>query len=161
MTDPSNAGAADALTREIIVGKLLAIVDEMAIVLARASMSSVVYEVLDFACGICDAEGQLIAQTNGITLFTGTFSAQVRFIRTRFGDAMVPGDTFLTNDPFEGGTHACDFAVIRGQCSTTVPWSPTPSRLRICSMSAAPSPAACRPTRPRCSRRGCGCRASA
>ena len=26
---------------------------------------------------------------------------------------MAPGDTFLTNDPFEGGTHACDFAVIR------------------------------------------------
>ena len=26
---------------------------------------------------------------------------------------MVPGDTFLTNDPFEGGTHACDFAIIR------------------------------------------------
>ena len=107
MTDP------DALTREIIVGKLLAIVDEMAIVLARASMRPVVYEVLDFACGICDAEGQLIAQTNGITLFTGTFSAQVRFIRARFGDAMAPDDTFLTNDPFEGGTHACDFAVIR------------------------------------------------
>ena len=50
----------------------------MAIVLARASMSPIVYEVLDFACGICDAAGDLIAQTNGITLFTGTFSAQVR-----------------------------------------------------------------------------------
>lgn len=103
----------EILTREIVLGKLLAIVDEMAIVLARASMSPVVYEVLDFACGICDCEGQLIVQSNGITLFTGTFSTQVRFIRTRFGDAMEPGDTFLTNDPFQGGTHACDLAVIR------------------------------------------------
>jgi N-methylhydantoinase B len=101
------------VTREIIGGKLLAIVDEMAIVLSRSSMSPVVYEVLDFACGICDADGDLVAQTNGITVFTGTFSDQVRFIRQRFGDEMAPGDTFLTNDPFNGGTHACDFAVIR------------------------------------------------
>jgi N-methylhydantoinase B len=85
----------------------------MAIVLARASMSPVIYEVLDFACGICDARGDLVAQTNGITVFTGTFSHQVRFIIERFGSDMAPGDTFLTNDPFEGGTHACDFAVVR------------------------------------------------
>jgi N-methylhydantoinase B len=105
--------SADAVTREVITGKLLATVDEMAIVLARASMSPVIYEVLDFACGICDAHGDLVAQTNGITVFTGTFSRQVHFIVERFGPDMAPGDTFLTNDPFEGGTHACDFAVIR------------------------------------------------
>jgi N-methylhydantoinase B len=89
----------DAVTREVITGKLLSIVDEMAIVLARASMSPVIYEVLDFACGICDPRGDLVAQ--------------VHFIIERFGSDMAPGDTFLTNDPFEGGTHACDFAVIR------------------------------------------------
>ena len=98
--------SADAVTREVITGKLLATVDEMAIVLARASMSPVIYEVLDFACGVCDAQGDLIAQTNGITVFTGTFSRQVHFIVERFGPDMAPGDTFLTNDPFEGGTHA-------------------------------------------------------
>ena len=104
---------ADAITYEIINGKLLATVDEMAIVLARTSMSPVVYEVLDFACGVCDAHGDLVAQTNGITIFTGTFSRQVQFILRRFGADIAPGDTFLTNDPFEGGTHACDFAIIR------------------------------------------------
>ncbi|MBH0238755.1 hydantoinase B/oxoprolinase family protein [Methylobrevis albus] len=117
-TVPAGSGtaggsAADAVTHEVITGKLLATVDEMAIVLARASMSPVVYEVLDFACGICDAAGDLVAQTNGITIFTGTFSHQVRFLRARFGADMAPGDTFLTNDPFEGGTHACDFAIVR------------------------------------------------
>src|ERR1700730_5873097 len=91
---------AERITREILSGKLLATVDEMAIVLSRTSMSPVVYEVLDFACGICDAGGDLVAQTNGITLFTGTFSGQVHYIRDRFGDDMRPGDTFLTNDPF-------------------------------------------------------------
>jgi N-methylhydantoinase B/oxoprolinase/acetone carboxylase alpha subunit len=63
-------GGLDAVTLEIIRGKLLAIVDEMGLVLARSSMSPVIYEVLDFACGICDSAGQLVAQTNGITVFT-------------------------------------------------------------------------------------------
>jgi len=103
----------DAVTREVIAGRLQATVDEMAIVLARASMSPVIYEVLDFACGVCDRRGDLVAQTNGITVFTGTFSQQVRFIIERFAREMAPGDTFLTNDPFEGGTHACDFAIVR------------------------------------------------
>jgi N-methylhydantoinase B len=109
----NNLASVDAITREVIAGRLLATVDEMAIVLARASMSPVIYEVLDFACGVCDRRGDLVAQTNGITVFTGTFSQQVRFIIERFAADMAPGDTFLTNDPFEGGTHACDFAIVR------------------------------------------------
>ena len=47
---------------EIIEGKLLAAVDEMGVVLARTSMSPVIYEVLDFACGICDAEGATLVR---------------------------------------------------------------------------------------------------
>ncbi len=103
----------DPATLEIIHGKLIAAVDEMAIITAKTSMSPVIYEVLDYACGICRADGDLVAQANGITLFTGTFSDQVRFIMRRFGDDMVPGDVFITNDPYEGGTHACDMAVVK------------------------------------------------
>ncbi len=103
----------DAVTLEIVHGKLLATVDEMGMVLARTSMSPVIYEVLDFACGICDPDGDLIAQANGLTLFTGTFAAQVRFIIAKHGDRMQPGDAFITNDPFQGGTHCCDMAVIK------------------------------------------------
>jgi N-methylhydantoinase B len=107
------AAAGDAVTREIIRGKLLATVDEMGIVLARASMSPVIYEVLDFACGILDAGGQLIVQTNGITLFTGTFAEQLASIRRKYGDDIRDGDVFMTNDPYEGGTHTCDIALIK------------------------------------------------
>ena len=107
------APSVDPVTHEIIQGKLLAIVDEMAAVMTRTSMSPVIYEVLDFACGICDSEGQLIAQTNGITLFTGTFTTQVRSVIERFENDLEPGDVVVTNDPYQGGTHACDFAIIR------------------------------------------------
>lgn len=103
----------DPVTHEILNGKLLATVDEMAIVMTRTSMSPVIYEVLDFACGICNKDGDLIAQTNGITLFTGTFGGQVKSVIEAFGDSLAPGDVIVTNDPFSGGTHACDFAIVR------------------------------------------------
>lgn len=103
----------DPVTLEIVHGKLLATVDEMGVVMARTSMSPVIYEVLDFACGICDAKGDLIAQANGLTLFTGTFAAQVRFIIEKYEGRMRPGDAFITNDPFNGGTHCCDMAVVK------------------------------------------------
>ena len=117
MVDPvADAVAAvdiDPVTLEIVRGKLLAAVDEMGIIIARTSMSPVIYEVLDFACGILDTKAQLIVQTNGITLFTGTFSFQLQAIQKKFGDDIRPGDVYMTNDPFEGGTHTCDMALIR------------------------------------------------
>ena len=102
-----------AVTLEIMRGKLLAAVDEMGLVLARSSMSPVIYEVLDFACGICDPAGQLMAQTNGITVFTGTFSAQIGAVLRKFGGNINPGDIFILNNPYEGGTHLCDVAVMK------------------------------------------------
>jgi len=67
-------------------------------------MSPVIYEVLDFACGICNAKGELVAQSNGITLFTGTFALQIRSVIERFGASIFPGDVIVTNDPFRGGS---------------------------------------------------------
>ena len=104
----------DPFTQEIIKSKLLAIADEMSVVLARTSMSPIIYEVLDFACGITDPEGQVIAQANGLTLFTGTFAAQVQSVTRKFGPARIkPGDIFMTNGPYDGGTHTCDIALIQ------------------------------------------------
>lgn len=103
----------DPVTLEIIQGKLLSVVDEMSVVMQRTSMSPVIYEVLDFACGICNEKMELVAQTNGITLFTGTFSAQLRSVVEIYEGDMQPGDIYVTNDPYHGGTHACDFAIIR------------------------------------------------
>ena len=111
--DSHSSSAPDLVTQEIVRGKLLAAVDEMGIVIARCSMSPVIYEVLDFACGVCDPRGQLIVQTNGITLFTGTFALQVQSIIRRFGNDIKVGDVFMTNDPFDGGTHTCDIALIK------------------------------------------------
>lgn len=110
------AGAAprdDAFTREIIRNKLLAIASEMGVVLARTSMSPIVYEVLDFACGLCDRTGRVIAQDNGLCLFTGTFKPQVESILAKWPlESMRPGDIYMTNSPYGGGTHTADIALV-------------------------------------------------
>ncbi len=104
---------ADAFTQEIIRSKLLAVTSEMGTILARTSMSPIVYEVLDFACGITDATGAVIAQDNGLCLFTGTFQPQVASILEKFSaSSMQPGDTYMTNSPYGGGTHNADIALI-------------------------------------------------
>jgi N-methylhydantoinase B len=108
MTDQTSA-----FTKEIIRSKLLAVTSEMGIILARTSMSPIVYEVLDFACGICDADGRVIAQDNGLCLFTGTFRPQAESILAKFPrEAMRPGDVYMTNSPYGGGTHNADVALL-------------------------------------------------
>ena len=108
-----NNGTTDHVTLEIIWGKLRAAADEMGVVLARSSMSPVIYEVLDFACGICDAQAQLVSQTNGITVFTGTFQGHVQTVIRKFGGDMQPGDILMVNDPFTGGTHLSDVGIVK------------------------------------------------
>ncbi len=116
---PAESPGPDTVTLDIIRGKLLAAADEMGVVLARASMAPVIYEVLDFACGITDAEAQLLSQTNGITVFTGTFQERIVAIKRKFGATIAPGDVFAFNDPFDGGSHLPDVSIIkppRGRC---------------------------------------------
>jgi N-methylhydantoinase B len=85
----------------------------MGTILARTSMSPIVYEVLDFACGITDATGAVVAQDNGLCLFTGTFQPQVASILEKFpASSMQPGDVYMTNSPYGGGTHNPDIALI-------------------------------------------------
>src|SRR3990172_7518866 len=113
MSDTSPAAGLDPFTLEIVKAKLLAIAEEMSVVLARTSMSPIVYEVLDFACGLTDPDGQVVAQANGLTLFTGTFATQVQSVTKKFSLAGIrPGDIFMTNGPYDGGTHTCDIALI-------------------------------------------------
>lgn len=107
---------ADGFTREVIKNALVAIGDEMFLALKRTSMSPIIYETLDFAIGITDAAGRLIAQGNGVPLFIGTLDAAVRSIQEKFAgpDRIRPGDVFITNDPYGGGgTHLSDVTLIR------------------------------------------------
>ncbi|MEO8476550.1 MAG: hydantoinase B/oxoprolinase family protein [Actinomycetota bacterium] len=103
----------DRFTMDVLREAFLAVSDEMFISLQRTSQSPVIYEVLDFAVGITDPEGELVSQGNGIAGFLGPLGAAVRDTRARVTD-LVPGDVIATNDPYAGGgTHLSDVALVR------------------------------------------------
>lgn len=101
-------------TREIIKNALVAIGEEMFIALKRTSMSPIIYEALDYGIGLTDATGQLISQGNGIPGFIGTLDGAVRSVMEKFqAEDILPGDMFITNDPYGGGgTHLSDVSMI-------------------------------------------------
>jgi len=91
----------------------VAIGDEMFVALGRTSKSPIIYEVLDYACGLTDARGQILAQGQGVTGFLGTLTQAVEEVRRKFDGRIFPGDIFITNDPYGGGgTHPSDVSLI-------------------------------------------------
>jgi N-methylhydantoinase B len=104
---------ADPFTLEIIRDALVAIGDEMFLALQRTSKSPIIYEVLDYACGLTDARGQMLAQGQGVTGFLGTLTQAVEEVLAKFAGRLCPGDIFITNDPYGGGgTHPSDVSLI-------------------------------------------------
>jgi N-methylhydantoinase B len=103
----------DPFVREIVGAQLRSAAREMFVTLGRASQSPVIYEVLDYACGVCDADGHLVAEAEGIPGFIGTLGhAAQEIIAQREGD-IEEGDVFILNDPFRGGgTHLSDVALV-------------------------------------------------
>jgi len=106
--------AVDPVVLELVRYGLDAVVDEMAIVVARTARSATIRDALDYSTGLCDADGEVIAQGVGITLHLGSFGAAVEAVRARFGDKLQPGDIFILNDPYlAGGIHLPDIYVVR------------------------------------------------
>jgi len=104
----------DPFTIEIIKDGLNVIGDEMFVSLQRTSKSPIIYEVLDYCCGITDERGQLLAQGNGVAGFLGTLTFAVHSVLDKFGaENLKPGDIFITNDPYTGGgTHLSDVSLV-------------------------------------------------
>ncbi|MGG1254105.1 hydantoinase B/oxoprolinase family protein [Brevibacillus agri] len=105
----------DPFSLEIIKDSLKAIGDEMFYALARTSMSPIIYEVLDYACGLTDAKGRLVSQGNGVTSFIGMLSPMVQHVLEKFdnGQKLSPGDIIIINDPYVGGgSHLSDVGLV-------------------------------------------------
>jgi N-methylhydantoinase B len=101
----------DPITLEIIQSSLQSISEEMFGAMRKTAMSPIIYEVLDMATAITDAEGNLASSGAGIPGFVGVLDKAVKRIMQVNGEPgeIGPGDVFATNDPFYGGvTHLSD-----------------------------------------------------
>jgi N-methylhydantoinase B len=104
----------DPITLEVVREGLSSIVREMRVTLVRTAYSSILYEGEDFSCVLMDPEAQIVAMSRGQDhpLHIVPIAWSMRAVRERFGDDIRPGDVFLHNDPYTGGTHLNDVAMI-------------------------------------------------
>ena len=103
----------DAVDLEIIRASLEGIVLEMQNSLFRTGYSTIVRESQDASCAILNDRGEVIAQHVVLPLHIGSFPACCKAVIDEFGDDIRPGDAFLINHPYHGGSpHAPDMAVI-------------------------------------------------
>jgi N-methylhydantoinase B len=106
-------GALDPVTFEILRSRLSAINDEAAMTMRLVSGSPVANEAYDMNVGLMDAGGDCFAIGMYITIHALALSSTVKDITQRFapGD-IVPGDVFMSNDPYVGACHQMDVAVV-------------------------------------------------
>ncbi len=102
-------GRLDPVALSVFVSSLAGIAEEMGAVLVRSSWSSNIKERRDCSCALYDAAGQLVAQAEHIPVHLGAMSDSVRAVRERSPE---PGDVFVLNDPYAGGTHLPDVTVV-------------------------------------------------
>ncbi|KMO28483.1 methylhydantoinase [Methylobacterium variabile] len=109
----------DALTLAVIQAGLQQVCNEMDIAFSRSAFSPVIAEADDRSDGIYDRDtGALIAQGEyGLPVFVGTMQYStgelIRLIREGRVGAPEPGDIYIVNDPYLGGTHLMDVRFVK------------------------------------------------
>ena len=109
----------DVITLSVIQAGLKQVCDEMDLSFSRAAFSPVIAEANDRSDGIYAADnGNLIAQgAGGLPVFVGTMqystSELIRLIGEEKVHAPEPGDIYIVNDPYLGGTHLMDVRFVR------------------------------------------------
>ncbi|PLY41851.1 5-oxoprolinase [Janthinobacterium sp. ROICE36] len=106
------ATQADPVMLEIFNSLFMSIAEQMGLRLQNTAHSVNIKERLDFSCAIFDAQGQLIANAPHMPVHLGSMGESIRTVMTRNAGAMRPGDVFMLNDPYHGGTHLPDVTVI-------------------------------------------------
>ena len=99
----------DAVERELLRTQLESVAEEMGTVLVRGAYSPNITERRDCSTALFDARGRTVAQAAHIPVHLGAMPAAVDAVRDRDPD---PGDIFLLNDPFHGGTHLPDVTLV-------------------------------------------------
>jgi len=104
--------SADPVLLEVFNNLFMAIAEQMGVTLANTAYSVNIKERLDFSCALFDAEGNLIANAPHMPVHLGSMGESVRTIIDRRAGTMQPGDVFVLNAPYNGGTHLPDVTVI-------------------------------------------------
>ncbi|SFS73613.1 hydantoinase B/oxoprolinase family protein [Brevundimonas viscosa] len=107
----------DPILLEVFNSRFMACAEQMGEALRATAYSVNIKERLDFSCAVFDAGGALIANAPHIPVHLGSMGESIRTVIRSRGDAadgrgMKPGDVYMLNAPYNGGTHLPDITVI-------------------------------------------------
>src|SRR6476661_1703648 len=107
----------DPITFAILTGRLEQIADEMDATLYRSAFNPIIAEARDACHGLYHAltGATLVQGTTGLPIFVGAMAFAVKAVIDKVArdGGLAEGDTFLFNDPYDGGTHLNDFRLVR------------------------------------------------
>jgi 5-oxoprolinase (ATP-hydrolysing) len=114
----------DPVRLELFNQAFRSIAEQMGYALQNTAHSVNIKERMDFSCALFDASGELIANAPHIPVHLGSMGASVKALIASKGRELRPGEVYLSNSPYHGGTHLPDITVI-----TPVFVAPDPSPL--------------------------------
>ena len=107
----------DPVTLAVLHGRLVQIADEMDATLYRSAFNPIIAEAHDACHGLYHAESgaTLVQGTTGLPIFVGAMAFAVKAVIDKVArdGALAAGDTYIFNDPYDGGTHLNDFRLVR------------------------------------------------
>ena len=99
----------DPVTLSVLASALSGIAEEAGAVLIRGAYSSNIKERRDCSAALFDADGAMVAQAEHIPVHLGAMPEAVAAVIERGPD---PGDVWIVNDPYRGGTHLPDITLV-------------------------------------------------
>jgi 5-oxoprolinase (ATP-hydrolysing) len=102
----------DPVLLEVFANLFMAIAEQMGVTLANTAHSVNIKERLDFSCALFDRDGRLVANAPHVPVHLGSMGESVRAVLRDNRGRMRPGDVFMQNAPYNGGTHLPDVTVI-------------------------------------------------
>ncbi len=103
---------ADPVLLEVFNNLFMNIAEQMGLQLQNTAYSVNIKERLDFSCALFSAEGHLIANAPHMPVHLGSMGESIQTVIQKNKGRMQPGDVFVLNDPYHGGTHLPDITVI-------------------------------------------------
>ncbi|AOS78629.1 5-oxoprolinase [Hydrogenophaga sp. PBC] len=102
----------DPVLLEVFNNLFMNIAEQMGLQLQNTAYSVNIKERLDFSCALFDAEGNLIANAPHMPVHLGSMGESIKTVIRKNAGRMQPGDVYVLNDPYHGGTHLPDVTVI-------------------------------------------------
>ncbi len=102
----------DPVLLEVFNNLFMNIAEQMGLQLQNTAYSVNIKERLDFSCALFDAQGNLIANAPHMPVHLGSMGESIKTVIRENAGAMAPGDVYVLNDPYHGGTHLPDVTVI-------------------------------------------------